>query len=407
MTINKKNIVQINVESNFGSTGKICVNISDYLESHGNDPHIAHGPIHRDTNNSTYQIGTKFDYYLHILNTRIFDKHGLGSKKATKEFLKKLKNSKPDLIHLHNIHGYYINYELLFQFIKETEIPVVWTLHDCWSFTGHCTHFEYINCEKYKTACTKCPLTNTYPKSWLVDRSLKNFNQKKESFIGVKNLTIVPVSKWLATKVEQSFLSPYPIRTITNGIDINTFKPIQGSNYKKQKGWEGLKIILGVASVWDKTKGWEDFIKITPQLKDDERIILVGLSKQQIETLPKNIIGIERTDSKEELIKLYSLADVFMNLTYADTYPTTNLEALACGTPVITYKTGGSVEEITDYNGAIVEQGNYLDAYKTFENMGNIFKKKHAQTIRNNAIEKFDKNFQLKKYDELYQSLLN
>ncbi|WP_282118136.1 glycosyltransferase [Maribacter aquivivus] len=407
MTINKKNIVQINVESNFGSTGKICVNISDYLASHGNDPHIAHGPIHRDTNNSTYQIGTKFDYYLHILNTRIFDKHGLGSKKATKEFLKKLKNSKPDLIHLHNIHGYYINYELLFQFVKDTNIPVVWTLHDCWSFTGHCTHFEYIDCEKYKTACTKCPLTYTYPKSWLVDRSLKNFNQKKESFTGVKNLTLVPVSKWLATKVEQSFLSPYPIHTITNGIDINTFKPIQGSNYKREKGWEGLKLILGVASVWDKTKGWEDFIKIAPNLKEDERIILVGLSKQQIETLPKNIIGIERTDSKEELIELYSLADVFMNLTYADTYPTTNLEALACGTPVITYKTGGSVEEITDFNGVIVEQGNYIDAYKAFENMGDMFKKTHSQTIRNNAIKKFDKNFQLKKYDELYQSLLN
>ncbi|WP_299325058.1 glycosyltransferase [uncultured Maribacter sp.] len=407
MTRNKKNIVQINVESNFGSTGKICVNISDYLESHENEPHIAHGPIHRDTNNSTYQIGTKFDYYLHILNTRIFDKHGLGSKKATKEFLKKLKDSKPDLIHLHNIHGYYINYELLFQFVKDTEIPVVWTLHDCWSFTGHCTHFEYIDCEKYKTACTKCPLTHTYPKSWLIDRSLKNFNQKKESFTGVKNLTLVPVSKWLATKVEQSFLSPYPIHTITNGIDINIFKPVQDSNYKKEKGWEGLKIILGVASVWDKTKGWEDFIKIAPNLKEDERIILVGLSKQQIETLPKNIIGIKRTDSKEELIELYSLADVFMNLTYADTYPTTNLEALACGTPVITYNTGGSVEEITDYNGAIVEQGNYLDAYKTFDNMGNIFKKIHSQTIRNNAIKKFDKNFQLKKYDELYQSLLN
>ncbi|WP_282050983.1 glycosyltransferase [Maribacter aquivivus] len=407
MTISKKNIVQINVESNFGSTGKICVNISDYLASHGNDPHIAHGPIHRDTNNSTYQIGTKFDYYLHILNTRIFDKHGLGSKKATKEFLKKLKNSKPDLIHLHNIHGYYINYELLFQFVKDTNIPVVWTLHDCWSFTGHCTHFEYIDCEKYKTACTKCPLTYTYPKSWLVDRSLKNFNQKKESFTGVKNLTLVPVSKWLATKVKQSFLSPYPIHTITNGIDINTFKPIQGSNYKREKGWEGLKLILGVASVWDKTKGWEDFIKIAPNLKEDERIILVGLSKQQIEILPKNIIGIERTDSKEELIELYSLADVFMNLTYADTYPTTNLEALACGTPVITYKTGGSVEEITDFNGVIVEQGNYIDAYKAFENMGDMFKKTHSQTIRNNAIKKFDKNFQLKKYDELYQSLLN
>lgn len=407
MTISKKNIVQINVESNFGSTGKICVNISDYLASHGNDPHIAHGPIHRDTNNSTYQIGTKFDYYLHILNTRIFDKHGLGSKKATKEFLKKLKNSKPDLIHLHNIHGYYINYELLFQFVKDTNIPVVWTLHDCWSFTGHCTHFEYIDCEKYKTACTKCPLTYTYPKSWLVDRSLKNFNQKKESFTGVKNLTLVPVSKWLATKVEQSFLSSYPIHTITNGIDINTFKPIQDSNYKREKGWEGLKLILGVASVWDKTKGWEDFIKIAPNLKEDERIILVGLSKQQIEILPKNIIGIERTDSKEELIELYSLADVFMNLTYADTYPTTNLEALACGTPVITYKTGGSVEEITDFNGVIVEQGNYIDAYKAFENMGDMFKKTHSQTIRNNAIKKFDKNFQLKKYDELYQSLLN
>lgn len=407
MTLHKKNIVQINVESNFGSTGKICVNISDYLESHGNEAHIAHGPIHRDTSNSTYPIGTKFDYYLHILNTRFFDKHGLGSKKATKEFLKKLKDLKPDLIHLHNIHGYYINYELLFEFIKDTNIPVVWTLHDCWSFTGHCTHFEYIDCEKYKTACIKCPLTYTYPKSWLIDRSHKNFNQKKASFTGVKNLTLVPVSKWLATKVEQSFLQDYSIHPITNGIDITTFKPKDTTNYKIEKGWTNFKIILGVASVWDKTKGWEDFTKIAPNLKDDERIVLVGLSKQQIEVLPKNIIGIERTDSKKELIQLYSLADVFMNLTYADTYPTTNLEALSCGTPVITYKTGGSVEEITDYNGAIIEQGNYIEAYKTFNKMGAKFKKEHTQTIRNNAIKKFDKSFQLKKYDELYQSLLN
>lgn len=407
MVLRKKNIVQINVESNFGSTGKICVNISDYLESHENEPHIAHGPIHRDTINSTYQIGTKLDYYLHILNTRIFDKHGLGSKKATKDFLNKLKVLKPDLIHLHNIHGYYINYELLFEFIKETNIPVVWTLHDCWSFTGHCTHFEYIDCEKYKTACTKCPLTYTYPKSWLVDRSSKNFAQKKASFTGVKNLTLVPVSEWLGTKVEQSFLRHYPIHTITNGIDVSTFEPKNTTAYKVEKGWNNFKIILGVASVWDKTKGWEDFIKIAPHLKEDEKIILVGLSKQQIEVLPENIIGIERTDSKEELIQLYSLADVFMNLTYADTYPTTNLEAFCCGTPVITYNTGGSVEEITDYNGAIIEQGNYLEAYKVFNKIGATFKKEHSETIRNNAIKKFDKNFQLKKYDELYQSLLN
>jgi putative colanic acid biosynthesis glycosyltransferase len=407
LAISKKNIVQINVESNFGSTGKICVNISDYLESQGNEPHIAHGPIHRDTNNSTYQIGTKFDYYLHILNTRIFDKHGLGSIKATKEFLKTLKASKPDLIHLHNIHGYYINYELLFDFIKSTEIPVVWTLHDCWSFTGHCTHFEYIGCEKYKTGCNKCPLTHTYPKSWLIDRSSKNFVQKKEAFTGVKNLTLVPVSNWLASKVKESFLNPYPIHAITNGIDVHTFKPVDVSTYKKEKGWEDLKIILGVASVWDKTKGWEDFVKIAPSLKNDERILLVGLTKQQIDTLPNNIIGIERTDSKEELIKLYAMADVFMNLTYADTYPTTNLEALSCGTPVITYNTGGSVEEITDNNGVIVEQGDYNNAYKAFSGMGTIFKKNHSKTIRNNAIIKFDKNFQLKKYDELYQSLLN
>ena len=402
----KKTIVQINVESNFGSTGKISENLSNHLINADYNSIIAHGPIYRESNSTTIKIGTKIDYYTHILSTRIFDKHGLASIKATKIFLSNLKDLKPDIIHLHNIHGYYINYELLFQFLKSVSIPVIWTLHDCWAFTGHCAHFEYISCEKWKTECNKCPLTHTYPKSWFTDRSSINFNQKKNAFSNLNNLTLVPVSNWLASKIKDSFLYPYPIKTITNGIDTNTFKPVSTVAYTNKKNWTKFSIILGVASVWDTTKGWEDFIKMAALLKKDERIVLIGLSKKQINQLPKNIIGLERTESKDELIQLYSIAKVFMNLTYADTYPTTNLESLACGTPVITYNTGGSVEEIRNYNGKIVNQGDFESAYNTFAEMKKTFKSKNTLKIRKDVLTRLDKTIQLKKYDELYHSLL-
>ena len=406
MDLGKKTIIQINVESNFGSTGRISENLSNHLLGTDYKSIIAHGPIYRESNSTTIQIGNKNDYYTHILTTRIFDKHGLGSTKATKKFLTNLKDLKPDLIHLHNIHGYYINYEILFQFLKYMNIPVIWTLHDCWAFTGHCAHFEYINCEKWKTECNKCPLTHTYPKSWFTDRSLLNFNQKKIAFSNLNNLTLVPVSNWLASKIKDSFLSTYPIKTIPNGIDTDTFKPVSTKTYTDKKNWKEFTIILGVASVWDITKGWEDFIKMASLLKKDERIVLIGLSKKQINLLPENIIGLERTESKDELVQLYSIAKVFMNLTYADTYPTTNLEALSCGTPVITYNSGGSIEEITDYNGAVIPQGDYYEAYNTFSKMKQNFKKDNTQLIRKKAIEKFDKSFQLKMYGELYRSIL-
>ena len=406
MSFSKKNIVQINVESNFGSTGKICENLSEVLLKSDNTPYVGHGPIHRASNSNTLAVGSKWDYYLHILNTRIFDKHGLGSKSATKVFLDEVAALKPDLLHLHNIHGYFINYELLFEFIKTTDIPVVWTLHDCWAFTGHCTHFEYIGCEKWKSECHTCPLTHTYPKSWYYDRSLKNFKQKKNAFSGVKNMTLVPVSDWLGTKVKDSFLQHYPTQTISNGIDVDEFKPTLPTGDTILEWYKNFSIILGVASVWDKTKGWEDFIKMASLLKHDERIILVGLSETQLKQLPKNIIGLRRTESKQELIQLYSIAKVFMNLTYADTYPTTNLESLACGTPVITYNTGGSPQEIKEFNGRVVALGAYKEAYLAFSKMKEDFKEKNTATIRTDAVNRLDKSFQLKTYTELYQSLL-
>tara|TARA_R110000868_G_scaffold98508_4_gene271236 strand:+ start:1747 stop:2976 length:1230 start_codon:yes stop_codon:yes gene_type:complete len=407
LNLSKKTIIQINVESNFGSTGKICENISNYLLKNDNKPVVVHGPIHRDSNARTIQVGKITEYYLHILNTRLFDKHGLGSKKATKKFITVLKDLNPDLIHLHNIHGYFINYEILFQYLKSTEIPVIWTLHDCWSFTGHCTHFEYVGCEKWKNQCYKCPLTHTYPKSWVFDRSFKNYTQKKEAFTSIENLTLVPVSNWLSLKLKDSFLKNYPVKTITNGIDINSFQPADVSDYLLEKGWADYSIILGVASVWDKTKGLEDFIQISQLLKEDEKIILVGLSKKQIKVLPENIIGIERTESKDEMINLYSLATVFMNLTYADTYPTTNLEALSCGTPIITYKTGGSIEEIREFNGMVIPIGKFKTAYSKFSEMKNNFKNNNTLKIRNDAVKRLDKTIQLKKYIELYHSCLN
>ncbi|MGC1513952.1 MAG: glycosyltransferase, partial [Maribacter sp.] len=247
MSIFNKTIVQINVEANFGSTGKISENLNGYLVEHKNVGYIAHGPIKRESPSNTIAIGDRQDYYMHILRTRIFDQHGLGSQSATDAFLKKLKALRPDLIHLHNIHGYYINYELLFQFLKNSKVPIVWTLHDCWAFTGHCTHFEYVGCEKWKTECHTCPLTHTYPKSWYRDRSTKNFNQKKKAFTSVPNMTLVPVSGWLASKLKDSFLKQYPVSTITNGIDVQAFKPLNASANPLTDKFKAFSVILGVA----------------------------------------------------------------------------------------------------------------------------------------------------------------
>lgn len=339
--VNSMKILQINIFATL-STGRIAVDLYKTLVENGNEGCIAfaRGSIEKDVPN--IKIGSELDVKLHGIATRITDKTGFYSTKPTKKLIEQIKQYNPDIIHLHNIHGYYINIELLFDFLKDYNKPVIWTLHDCWAFTGHCAYFDLANCNKWKSHCEKCPQKKEYPKSLFLDNSYWNFNKKRELFCGVKNMTLVTPSKWLSELVKFSFLKEYPIEVINNGIDLSVFKPTE-SNIRKHYNLEDKFIILGVAGVWDKRKGLSDFIELSKNLDDRFRIVVVGVTEKQRQRLPKNMVGILRTHNVKELAQLYSAADVFVNPTYEDNFPTTNLEALACGTPVITYNTGGRV----------------------------------------------------------------
>jgi len=307
-------VLQINSVCGMGSTGRIATDIHNSLIDLGHESYIAYGRDLPKNCDDAIRIGTKFDNYINVAKTRLLDEHGFGSKKATKEFINKVKDINPDIIHLHNLHGYYTNIEVLFNYLKEANKPVVWTLHDCWSFTGHCTYFDYVGCDKWKTGCNSCPEKKAYPSSFIFDNSKNNYINKKEIFTRVKNLTIVTPSQWLANLVQESFLNEYPVKVINNGIDLNTFRPNAG-DFRKIFNLNGKFIILGVASVWDRRKGLKYFVELADKLSEDEVIVLVGLTEKQIKKIPKNIIGITRTNNVEELVDIYSSADVFVNPT--------------------------------------------------------------------------------------------
>ena len=285
-------------------------------------------------------------------------------------------------------------------------MPIIWTLHDCWPFTGHCGHFDFLGCYKWQTHCVHCPGKGTYPKSIWLDRSRKNFDDKREAFTSViDNLTLIPVSYWLEGFVKQSFLKDARrIETIHNGIDINLFQPSKDYTVCDKYGIpKGKRIVLGVAAPWSKRKGSEDFIQLRNKLNDDHVIVLVGLSPEQIKEMPQGIIGIPRTENQSELASLYSAASVFVNPTYEDNYPTTNIEALSCGTPVITYDTGGAPECITKKTGLVVNKGDIENLYSGILRIGKGIGE-HNMDCREWAEQKCDATMVYKRYIELYEA---
>lgn len=394
-------LLQINVTANWGSTGKIAEQIGLCAMKHGWESYIAYGRWCNPSNSHLIKVGNKLDMYMHYAEQRIRDNEGLCSRGATKRLIKIISEIRPDVVQLHNIHDHYLNYRLLFEYLNKTEIKVVWTLHDCWAFTGHCFHFVTKNCDKWKNGCFECPLKNEYPRTFL-DRSKEHWLLKKELFVGCKNLTIVPVSDWLANFVKESFLKEKRIHVIKNGVDLNIFKPSTSLNISKTNS--KFKI-LAVSSVWNPDKGELDIYKLREMLSEDKfEITMVGLSVDQYKKLPKGIIGIQRTQNLQELVKLYSDADVLINPTYADTFPTVNLEALACGAPVITYRTGGSPEAIDEKTGVVIEQGDVNGLVEAIYRMKE--KALSSADCRKRAEECFDKDKCFEKYVELYEKLI-
>ena len=347
----------VNVDCGTGSTGRICTDAASSLIQRGVDVRIAYG---RDTKagfeSISYRIGGNYQVLSHAFFSRLLDCQGLCSKKATRTFLEWAEEYDPDCIWLHNIHGYYLNYEMVFSWIKKRPwMKVVWTLHDCWAFTGHCSHFTLNKCDLWKSGCEKCRFKKEYPKSVFLSMSKRNYLRKRKAFLNIHNMEIITPSEWFADLVKQSFLKVYPIRVINNGIDTSVFKPMKSRSLEKYSIDLKKKIVLGVAGVWSKNKGFDDFIKLSEYLNHDYQIVLVGVNKKQQKKLPKKIIAIEKTDNTNELAELYSSAYVYVNLSYEENYPTTNIESVACGTPVVTYETGGSVESVVP--NCVVKQG--------------------------------------------------
>lgn len=394
-------LLQINITANWGSTGKISEQIGLVAQAFGWDSYLAYGGHQNPSNNKIIKIGIKLNRYLHYLEQRIFDNEGRCSRFVTRRLIKRIDKIRPDVINLHNIHDHYLNYEVLFKYLNHTDIKVVWTFHDCWAITGHCMHFVTKSCERWKTGCYQCPMKGEYPKT-ILDRSKSNWRLKKRLFGANKSLTIVACSNWIADFVRDSYLGDKRIEVIHNGCDISLFAPHARGDYHKFR-------IIAVSSVWNSKKGELDVYRIRQMLPEsDYEITMVGLSKEQMKKLPNGIIGIHRTQNVHELAQLYSDADVLINPTYEDNFPTVNIEAISCGTPVITYSTGGAPEAIDVNTGAIVEQGNVTLMCEKIKEFRRIqFKQIHADDCRERAEEKFDKNKCFEKYIELYNSILS
>lgn len=401
-------VLQINTSVNTGSTGRIAEEIGKKLVSFGYESHIAFskkGPSGSSSN--LIQIGSTADVYIHALKTRLLDAHGFGSTQATKKLVMEICKIDPDLIGLHNLHGYYLNIKKLFSYLKNVQKPIVWTFHDCWPFTGHCSHFDYVSCDKWKTECHECPLSGKYPASWFVDNSRENFHRKKDLFNGLENLTIITPSHWLKNLVGQSFLSNYRVEVVHNGIDLDQFKPVDSREVISKYHLSEKKILLGVANVWDRIKGLNYFVELSRRLDDSFRIVLIGLSEEKSKGLPENIVAIQRTENIDELVSFYNIADMYINPTLADNFPTTNLEALACGTPVVTFDTGGSPEAVDEQTGIVVEKGNMEQLLEAVDKILSKSTENYQNNCRNRAIALYDKEERYSDYMSIYENMLN
>lgn len=394
-------LLQINVTANWGSTGKIAEQIGICAMSHGWESYIAYGRMMNPSQSKLIKIGSQWDVYEHYAENLLLDNEGLASRKATKAFLHQIDKIQPDVVHLHNIHDHYLNYRLLFSYLAEKQIPVVWTQHDQWATTGHC-HYNLCGCERWKTECHDCPLSKWYA----LDRSRRNHRLKQKLLAKLPSLTIVPVSDWLGNNISQSHLKERDIRVIHNGIDIHTFSPQPTNAFERYGIDKQKKILLGVAAVWDARKGLEDFYELAKRLPSDEfAIVIVGQLTEEARKIDNGcqMVFVNRTQNALELAQLYSSASVFVNPTYQDNYPTTNLEAMACGTPVVTYKTGGSPESVDEHTGMVVEQGDIAELVKAIHQLSSG---DYAEACRGKAEREFDNTQCFNPYISLYNKLI-
>lgn len=392
-------VLQINATYGSGSTGKICYSVAKLMDKE-NIEHLtlySQGSLKAE---NAVKIKNKTYYKIQALKSRVFGNYGFNSSSATKEIIWQIKEFSPDIVHLHNIHGHNVNLKMLFTFFKKNpQIKLFWTFHDCWVFTAYCPHYTMAKCYKWQSECSHCKSRKEY--SWFFDKSKKLFNRKKELFTGL-NLTIITPSEWLAGEVKKSFLKDYPVKVINNGIDLSVFKPT-GSDFREKHGIDKDKFLLsGVAFGWGERKGLDVFIKLSERLdKNKYAIVLVGGNAETDKLLPKDIISIRRTQNQTELAEIYSSCDLFVNPTREENYPTVNMESIACGTPVITFKTGGSPEIINEKTGAVVDCDDINGLIKEIERI-----RKERPFTKEDCVlraEEFDADKKFKEYTELYK----
>lgn len=399
-----KKLLQINASVNTGSIGRISEQIGLKAMEQGWESYIAYGrPDYLNLSKSKLiKVGRMVNVYEHYLENRFFDNEGLASRIPTKRFIRQIEEIKPDIIHLHNIHDHWLNYKILFEYLNTLDTPIVWTQHDCWAFTGGCMHFVHTNCDKWRIECCNCPRSNKF-----VDKSREQFNLKKSLFVENNNLVLVPVSHWLENEMKHSFFKGHKIVPILNGVDINVFKPLNKINIKEKYKIGNRFVLMGLATAWSERKGFNDYIELSKHIGDDEVIVLVGLKKEQFQKLPSNVIGIERTSNVQELVELYSIADIVLNLSYGETFGLTTVEGFACGIPGIVYDRTASPELIDEGVGYVVEAGNMkqlLNAINLIKQKGKAY---YSENCRKRAECNYDKDRIFNEYIELYNNLLN
>ena len=383
-------VLYINSVCGFGSTGRI---VADLTKTDDYESLVCFGRKKDFANVNSFQFANFFDNAFGAIRTILFDNNLNICTNATKRLIKKIKEYKPDIIHLHNIHGYYVNVEMLLSFLKEYGKPVVWTMHDCWAFTGYCSDAYYVNCEKYQKECKNCDHWFAYPFSIFKQNVTKDFHKKKKLFKDFDNLTIVTPSRWLGGICNLSFLRNKKIVTVNNGIDLNDFKPSKEKNKKFT--------VLAVASFWTKDKGSEDLNKLVKLLDKDIEVVVVGNGSDKIE----GVKSISHTNNKAELVDLYSSAHVLINPTLDDNFPSVNIESIACGTPVITYRTGGSPEIIDGKTGVVVDKGNYRAMAEVINSLYKNYYFRSEDCVERS--KRYSKEVMKKEYQKLYESLLS
>lgn len=405
-------VLFINTVCGNGSTGHIVMDLVNALNLNGDEGYVAYGFYSTDYAKS-YRFSTKREYVRHARYwSHILGLHGRGSHISTFKLLKWIDSVQPDIIHFHNLHGSYVNVRMLVNYINKHNIPVVWTLHDCWCMTGHCAHFFHYPCDGWKTGCHHCKHNGDYKEVSITHNDHCAYEFKKKLFTSIKNMTIVPVSYWLESLIKQSFLREKKIKTIHNGIDLDVFSPntaCQSESIKViREQISGKFVAIGVATSWNEAKGLKDYYKLSQMLQEDERIIMVGLSKDIIGILPPKIIGVERTESQQELSALYCMSDVVLSMSYGESLGTTPLEGMACGTPAIVYDNTGHPEEIVEgQTGYVVPTGNVDAVFESIKKVKSNSKAFYEKACIDRTKQCFQKSVYLQEYLDLYKSILS